>query len=284
MSLAGDDIEIYEPLRVRAEPPFGSESRGSLFLHMEHHFNIDIAQKYGIEGAILIHNLYFWIRKNASNKSHCYDGRYWTYNSNRAFAELFPYMTANKIYRVISALEEAGVIMKGNYNQTKMDRTCWYAFTDEAIEMLESFGYSNIDFAKMQNAVCENVKAIPDNNTDNNPNTKKEKIDNNSYYLKKKERSSDDLSYIDDDMKDIWVEWLGYLDALGKPYRIMQTAKQNYHILVDLAQHNVNVAERIVRRSIAKGYWSLFPLREIDTDTLIPAQDDEVIINGQVYR
>lgn len=113
---------------------------------------------------------------------------------------------------------------------------------------------------------------------------KKEKKDNNSYYLKKKERSSDDLSYVDDDMLDIWVEWLGYLDALGKPYRIMQTAKQNYHILVDLAQHNVSVAERIVRRSIAKGYWSLFPLREVDTDALIPAQDDEVVINGQIYR
>lgn len=112
----------------------------------------------------------------------------------------------------------------------------------------------------------------------------KEKKDNNSYYLKKKELSSDDLSYVDDDMMDIWVEWLGYLDALGRPYRIMQTAKQNYHILVDLAQHNVSIAERIVRRSIAKGYWSLFPLREVDTDTIIPAQDDEVVINGQVYR
>lgn len=112
----------------------------------------------------------------------------------------------------------------------------------------------------------------------------KEKKDNNSYYLKKKERSSDDLSYVDDDMKDIWVEWLGYLDAFGKPYRIMQTAKQNYHILVDLSQHNVSVAERIVRRSIAKGYWSLFPLKEVDTDTLIPAHDDAVVINGQVYR
>lgn len=112
----------------------------------------------------------------------------------------------------------------------------------------------------------------------------KEKKDNNSYYLKKKELSSDDLSYVDDDMMDIWVEWLGYLDALGRPYGIMQTAKQNYHILVDLAQHNVSIAERIVRRSIAKGYWSLFPLREVDTDTIIPAQDDEVVINGQVYR
>ena len=118
----------------------------------------------------------------------------------------------------------------------------------------------------------------------NTSNKNKEKKDNNSYYLKKKERSRDDLSYVGDDMKDIWAEWLGYLDALGKPYRIMQTAKQNYHILVDLAQHDVNVAERIVRRSIAKGYWSLFPLREVDTDTLIPAHDDAVVINGQVYR
>lgn len=251
---------------------------------MEHGFNVDIAKKHGIEEAILIHNLYFWISKNASGDKHWYDDRFWTYNTAKSWATLFPYMSERKIARVLSNLEERGVIVKGNYNKNRFDRTCWYAFTDSGLELLASVSYDTFHLSKMSNGETENVEPIPDNNNTDNNTDNKEKKDNNSYYLKKKECSSDDLSYVDDDMMDIWVEWLGYLDAFGKPYRIMQTAKQNYQILVDLAQHNVSVAERIVRRSIAKGYWSLFPLREVDTDALNPVYDDAVVINGQIYR
>lgn len=255
---------------------------------MEHQFNVELAKRFGIEEAIIIHNLFFWINKNATNGKHYYDGRVWTYNSTKSFAELFPYMTPSKIARVLRGLEEAGIILRGNYNKSKLDRTCWYAFSDKGKLLLSNLGYCISHCYKMQNADEQNDTTIPDsNNTDSNTYSK-EKIDNNSYYLKKKEDveyiPENDMSYVDDYMKDVWAEWLDYLSALGKPYRIMQTARQNYHILVDLAQHDVNVAERIVRRSIAKGYWSLFPLREVDTDTLIPAHDDAVVINGQVYR
>ena len=35
---------------------------------MEHYFNIDLATKLGIEKAIFLHNLYYWVQKNAANK------------------------------------------------------------------------------------------------------------------------------------------------------------------------------------------------------------------------
>lgn len=117
----------------------------------------------------------------------------------------------------------------------------------------------------------------------NTSNKKKEKKDNNSYYLKK-EDGEYDLSYVDDDMKAIWIEWLEYLEALGKSYHIIPTAKQNYQILVDLSKHNARNAERIVRRSIAKGYWSLFPIKEEDWDVFMPVKDEVCVINGQVYK
>ena len=120
---------------------------------------------------------------------------------------------------------------------------------------------------------------------------KKEKIDNNSYYLKKKEdcehTTTCDISYVDDYMKDVWVEWLDYLSALGKPYKIMQTARQNYFILRDMSKHNADIALAIVRRSISKGYWSLFPIKDDDLDTLMlqcSQKEDVITINGQVYK
>lgn len=252
---------------------------------MEHSFNVDIAQRYGIEEAILTHNLYFWISKNASGDKHWHEGRFWTYNTAKSWATLFPYMSERKIARVLSNLEEQGVIVKGNYNKNRFDRTCWYAFTDSGLELLASVNYDTSHLSKMSNGETENVEPIPDNkNTDNNTDNK-EKKDNNSYYLKKKECSSDDLSYVDDYMADVWSEWLDYLQELNKPYRAQATAKQNYFILRCISNNNADIAEKIVKRSITRGYWSLFPIKEGDLDTLMPTvSDSDLVINGQVYK
>ena len=48
---------------------------------MDYSFNGDIAAKYGVDEAVFIHNLYWWIRKNQANGRHYKDGKTWTYNS-----------------------------------------------------------------------------------------------------------------------------------------------------------------------------------------------------------
>ena len=96
-----------------------------------YHFDTELASIYGVEEAILIYNLQFWINKNKANSCHQYDGRTWTYNSYKAFAKLFPFWNPGKIRRVIKSLVDKGVIVEGNYNKMKADRTKWYAFTEE---------------------------------------------------------------------------------------------------------------------------------------------------------
>jgi hypothetical protein len=116
-----------------------------------HSFSIFDARKYGVEEAILLHNLKFWIAKNKANEKHFHDGRTWTYNSQRAFAELFPYMSVSKIQRALAKLEKQGAILKGNYNKMRYDRTAWYALTDE--EQLPS---ELVDAASpVQHAFCK---------------------------------------------------------------------------------------------------------------------------------
>lgn len=50
-----------------------------------HSFNPLLAKEVGIECAILLYNIEFWIEKNKANNKHFYEGRYWTYNSTKAF-------------------------------------------------------------------------------------------------------------------------------------------------------------------------------------------------------
>lgn len=131
---------------------------------MEHHFNTDYAVKYGIEEAIVINNLQFWINKNKANGKHSYDERTWTYNSYKAFSELFPYWNEHKIKRILDSLINQGVLVKGNYNKSGYDRTCWYAFKDE-----KSFLHNcTLHIAEMQNGSYESATPIPYSNTIDN--------------------------------------------------------------------------------------------------------------------
>lgn len=130
---------------------------------MNHSFNTEIAKLYGVEGAVIIENLYFWLAKNKANKKHFYDGEYWTYNSVNAFKELFPYWTERQIERILKNLEKDGAIITGNYNKLNYDRTKWYALT-QTVKCIYANG--EMDLHESLNGFTEMVKPIPYINTD----------------------------------------------------------------------------------------------------------------------
>ena len=137
---------------------------------MEHHFNTDYALKYGIEESIVINNLQFWIIKNKANKKHLIENRTWTYNTYKAFSEIFPYWNEHKMKRILDSLVMQKVILRENYNKSGYDRTCWYAFVDEKC-FLDN---CNNHIAELQNGSNKSATPIPYNNT--NTNTYKNKF------------------------------------------------------------------------------------------------------------
>ena len=112
---------------------------------MTYTFDTEVAQKYGVNEAILLQNLAYWIIKNEANNKHFHDGRYWTYNSAEAFAQLFPFWSVNQIRRMLAKLVEDGVLVKGNYNASQYDRTAWYGFADSFLQNCK------LHFANLQN-------------------------------------------------------------------------------------------------------------------------------------
>lgn len=122
---------------------------------MQHIFNIQDAVDYGIEEAIILYNIRFWLDKNLANNSNIHDGEVWTYNSVKAWAKLFPYMSESKISKTLTKMEEKGLIISGNYNKAKYDRTKWYSIPQ----------YGKVHFAKMPNGFRQSDEPIPDVNT-----------------------------------------------------------------------------------------------------------------------
>lgn len=101
----------------------------------EYHFNAELAQRYGVNGAIFLHAMAFWIAKNQANGRHFHEGRTWTYNTLEALAKLFPFWTRRQVERIVAKLKEDGVLLTGNFSQDKTDRTVWYALADSVLEV-----------------------------------------------------------------------------------------------------------------------------------------------------
>lgn len=100
---------------------------------MIHCFEAEHAQNYGLLESILIHNFQHWITQNKANGTNEHDGRTWTYNSVRAYAEQFPYATPKQIRTALESLVERKVMMIGQYSENPANRSNWYAFVDEEV-------------------------------------------------------------------------------------------------------------------------------------------------------
>lgn len=130
---------------------------------MKHIFDIEIAKQYGINAAILLENIGFWIAQSEANEINFHDGSYWTFNSCRALQELFPYMSKRQIHSALEKLINDGLIVTGNYNKVAYDRTLWYTLTQKGKSILH---FGTMDFPKKENRFSAEVTPIPDINTD----------------------------------------------------------------------------------------------------------------------
>lgn len=133
---------------------------------MDYSFNVEVAKRYGVEEAVFLHNLYWWIFKNEANGRHHHDGKTWTYNSQAAFAKLFPFWSKYQVQRIVKKLEANGALLIGNFNADQRDRTNWYALSDEVLEMYGET--STLQDAKPHHEGREIAPPLPDSKPDSN--------------------------------------------------------------------------------------------------------------------
>lgn len=105
-----------------------------------HSFDTEHAELYGVEEAILLYNIVFWISKNKANNVNTFPckingkevTRTFTYNSHNAWLELFPYFKNRfRIQRAIHSLKKQRVILTENFEKSRRNHTTYYALVDE---------------------------------------------------------------------------------------------------------------------------------------------------------
>ena len=91
-----------------------------------------LAKKIGLNQALFIQQLHYWL----ADSKHTYDGYQWVYNTYEDWHRQFPFWSTSTIRRIIGKLEREGLIVSGNYNRLKMDKTKWYRINYEYLESL----------------------------------------------------------------------------------------------------------------------------------------------------
>lgn len=144
---------------------------------MEHHFSVEVAKEYGVNQAILLHNFVFWQMKNEANEQNFRDGRYWTYNSIRAFTELFPYLSQKQVRTAIDKLIEEGLIVSDKLSDNPYNHTKWYSVTDKGMSYYRAIDFpqkASVDSpqGELRFAAEGNSTIQIENSTDSKPNKK----------------------------------------------------------------------------------------------------------------
>jgi hypothetical protein len=164
---------------------------------MQYQFDSKIAEIFGVNEAVFIQNIFFWINHNAYNHRHCYEGKYWTYNTKEAFVKLFPFWTYSQVKNIIKKLVQNGVLYVGNFNENSWDKTSWYTLDEEVVTFLKNdentsknalakISQSNgeispIEWLKLANRMAKKSQSII--GTDNKPDNKTQ-IDGSLAFLK----------------------------------------------------------------------------------------------------
>lgn len=94
-----------------------------------------IAERYGLEEAIFMDAIVHWYRVNRADDRNFHDGRWWTYNTVKAFEQTFPWWSAKQIRRIIASCKEKGALLTCNHNKDSRDRTIWYSPSDEILTL-----------------------------------------------------------------------------------------------------------------------------------------------------
>ena len=124
--------------------------------------------EYGPEAALLLSYFEHWVGAAEFRKdpSKFHDGRYWTYASLNTISGVFKGISKTTIRRVIDLLVKENLLLKGNFNKFKWDKTVWYSLTDKYYQKLRE--YTDMDSkgcAKTAQVVCQNGTGVCQNGT-----------------------------------------------------------------------------------------------------------------------
>lgn len=115
------------------------------------------AKVLGLNEAIVIQQVHYWLDINRKAKINFHDNKTWTYNTYESWQnENFDFWSLSTLKRIFKGLFEKGILLKSNYNLHKYDRKLWITINYEKLDnLLNEFNEKNKENVEISTE-CQN--------------------------------------------------------------------------------------------------------------------------------
>lgn len=140
-----------------------------------------LAEAIGLNEAIVLQQIHYWL----NNSKHKYDGKTWIFNSYPEWQKQFPFWSLITIKRTIYSLEKQNLLLIGNYNKAKFDKTKWYSINYQTIEGMIRPSYQNdtTSVSKRDDGVYQNDTTNPIDYTETNKHRETDDVSKSFKYI-----------------------------------------------------------------------------------------------------
>lgn len=111
--------------------------------------NADLAKAIGLNEAIVLQQLHYWLNETASGIHH--NGARWIFNTQQQWQDQFPFWSVVTIKRTFASLLAKGLIRVDQLNKSRHDRTNYYTLRYDQIDLLDAY----------QNEPFDGINLIP---------------------------------------------------------------------------------------------------------------------------
>jgi hypothetical protein len=270
---------------------------------------MSVAMEVGVEAAILLEDIYYWVNHNREREHNFNEGYYWTVNSYQDFVNRFPCFSVGKIKRLLAQLKTAGFIEARHYrNYDPRNRSLWYRTTQKTAEhytsLAEAANQRNGDeFDTFQghksDSTCASVKS-DQCMSQNRPMHRTElhfpSILTNSTNIRahtKKGASAPDISsghcptafmaVEDEQLRSALQAFAAERNLHRKPIS-NQAATLLLIKLEKLAPQDINAQLEIINHSIINGWADFFPLPQSKNTNKENAADGHISPTRNLYE
>lgn len=255
--------------------------------------DVDLAAKLGLNEAIIVQQLNYWLQINKKAGRNLVEGKHWSYNTIKDWHDQLPFLSEKTIKRAIDNLKDKGILVTGNFNKEKFDRTLWYTIDFVVLETL--FEKDKNDLPKQENALGQNDQMEKDNLTQslgqndqmerdnltqpipeiNSEITTKTNTETNIHIgatapknLKSEiDHVFEDYAKGDTDLLQALKDFVKMRKAIKSPLSTARAAKMLLNNLDKLANTNSWKIE-ILNQSILNNWKGVFELKSNTTDTI----------------
>ena len=217
-------------------------------------FHSSLAVALGLNEAILLQRINLWL----NCKPHNADGRSWIYNSYKSWQEQLPFFSESTIKRALKNLADKGIIIKGNFNKFKMDRTIWYSIDYNKLDKI-------IDTLNLP--LGQNDTMILGQNDTTNTN-----VYTMSNKKEKKEKAKTDIDLVidetnyNDELKEMIYEFIKMRKTIKKPMTTI--AVKRLINKLDKLSNNEKEKILILDKSIFNSWQDIYPLKSEDKEDI----------------